>query len=302
LFDLASLTKVVATLPSVLILAAAGELDLDSPVCVYVPAFTGAGREQVTIRQLLCHTSGLPAEVRFWRECSDADAARRALPSTPLVAGPGTRVEYSDVGFMLLGNVVEAASGMTFDAAVAELVTGPLKMTSTRFNPGQQDRRRAAATELGPDGNALVGVVHDENARFFGGVMGHAGLFSTVDDLVLYVRAWLASSSPAALLSRWCGEACRDQTAGLNGCRGLGWVLRGDAADFLDDSWPPTSVSHTGFTGTSLALDPASRYWAVLLTNDVHFGRGRGTIKGLRQRVHAACGPVTPSGQVAVAI
>jgi CubicO group peptidase (beta-lactamase class C family) len=294
LFDLASLTKVVATMPSVLLLAERGALDLDDPVCAYVPPFTGAGREQVTIRQLLCHTSGLPGEVRFWQGSSDPDAGRRTLRSAPLEVGPGTRVDYSDVGFMLLGQVVEAVSGMTFDAAVAELVTGPLRMTSTCFNPGPQDRRRAAATELGPGGKALLGVVHDENARFFGGVMGHAGLFSTVDDLVLYVRAWLAGSSGAPLLSRWSPEACRDQTAGLDGCRGLGWVLRGDAADFLGDNWPPTSVSHTGFTGTSVAFDPASGYWAVLLTNDVHFGRGRGTIKALRQRVHAACRPLTP--------
>jgi CubicO group peptidase (beta-lactamase class C family) len=296
LFDLASLTKVVATLPSVLLLAGVGKLDLDGPVCAYVPAFTGAGRERVTIRQLLCHTSGLPGEVLFWRQSSDADMGRRAMRSAPLEVSAGARVEYSDVGFMLLGDVVEAASGLTLDAAVAALVTEPLKMTSTCFNPGRQDRRRAAATELGPGGKALIGVVHDENARFFGGVMGHAGLFSTVDDLVLYLRAWVPSSSPAPLLSHWCSEACREQTAGLNGRRGLGWVLRGDAADFLGDNWPPTSVSHTGFTGTSLALDPVSGSWAVLLTNDVHFGRGRGTIRALRRRVHVACRPVTAPG------
>jgi CubicO group peptidase (beta-lactamase class C family) len=297
LFDLASVTKVVATTSSVLLLVGAGRLGLDDRVRAYVPEFTGEGRDEVTVRQLLCHSSGLPAEVLFWRSYAAADVARQALRSTPLQAAPGARVEYSDVGYMLLGEVVEAASGMALDAAVEALITRPLEMSSTRFNPGEKDRGRAAATELAPDGTTTVGAVHDENARFFGGVMGHAGLFSTVDDLASYLGAWLDGPSRPSLLSGWQAEACRDQTAGLNGSRGLGWALRGDPADFLDETWPPTSVSHTGFTGTSIAMDPMSGRWAVMLTNDVHFGRQRGTVRGLRQRAHAACGPLARGGR-----
>lgn len=296
LFDLASVTKIVATTSSALLLVGAGRLHLEDSARAYVPEFTGEGRDRVTVRHLLSHTSGLPAEVMFWRNYARPDLARQALRSTPLEAPPGARVEYSDVGYMLLGEVVEAASGMALDEAVAALVTRPLGMTSTLFNPGEQERGRAAATEPAADGTATAGTVHDENARFFGGVMGHAGLFSTVDDLVSYLGAWLDGPSLPTLLSGWQAEAGRNQTAGLNGSRGLGWAVRGDPADFLDDSWPLTSVSHTGFTGTSIAMDPVSGRWAVMLTNDVHFGRQRGTIRGLRRRAHAACGPLAAGG------
>ncbi len=291
LFDLASLTKVVATTPSILVLAGDRRLSLEDHLCAYVPEFEGDLREEVTIRHLLCHTSGLPAEVHFWEGAIGPGLARQSLRRTPLQSAPGARVMYSDVGYMLLGEVVEAVSGTTLDAAVAELVTAPLDMTSTCFNPKKQEWWRTAATEPGPDGVPIAGVVHDENARFFGGVMGHAGLFSTIDDLIRYIGAWLGGGSETSPLAGWRVEACRDQTEGLNGRRGLGWVLRGDALDFLPDNWPSTSVSHTGFTGTSIAFDPASEYWAVLLTNAVHFGRDRRRNRALRREVYSVCGP-----------
>ena len=196
---------------------------------------------------------------------------------------------YSDVGFMLLGRIVSAITGAALDVSVAELVTGPLGMTRTWFRPAVGPPPAVAATELQPDGTALAGIVHDENARFFGGVAGHAGLFAPVDDLVRYLdAAWLGGQ----FLSRsWRREACRPQTGGLGGVRGLGWVLRGDPADPLGRCWPPRSVSHTGFTGTSLACDPVSGGWAVLLTNEVHFGRGRGVMRALRESVHDRCAP-----------
>jgi len=173
--------------------------------------------------------------------------------------------------------------------SVAELVTGPLAMTRTCFRPGVGAPSAIAATELQPDGTALAGIVHDENARFFGGVAGHAGLFAPVDDLVRYLNAaWLGGQF---LSLPWRQEACRLQTGGLSGVRGLGWVLRGDPADPLGRRWPPGSVSHTGFTGTSLACDPVSGRWAVLLSNEVHFGRDRGVIRALRASVHDRCAP-----------
>lgn len=289
LFDLASLTKVVATLPAVLRLAGLGALMLDEPVTRFLPGFRGEGRDAVTVRQLLAHTAGLPASIPFWERSQDPEEASRALLCVPLDHPPGTRVVYSDVGFMLLGAVVSAISGSPLDAAVAELVTGPLGLARTGFRPGPARAARAAATELQPDGTALTGIVHDENARFFGGVAGHAGLFAPIDDLIRYLAgAWLGGEflSPASRR-----EACRLQTGVLGGRRGLGWVLRGDPADSLGTRWPPGSVSHTGFTGTSLACDPASGAWAVLLTNEVHFGRGRGVIRPLRESVHDCCAP-----------
>jgi CubicO group peptidase (beta-lactamase class C family) len=289
LFDLASVTKVTATLPAVLRLAEFGALTLEDRVTRFLAAFRGEGRDEVTVRQLLAHTSGLPAEITFWSRYDDPDEAGRALLSAPLEHPPGTRVVYSDVGFMLLGRIVSAITGTALDVSVAELVTGPLAMTRTCFRPGAGPPPAVAATELQPDGTALAGIVHDENARFFGGVAGHAGLFAPVDDLVRCLDAgWLGGQF---LSLPWRQEACRPQTAGLGGVRGLGWVLRGDPADPLGRRWPPGSVSHTGFTGTSLACDPVSGGWAVLLSNEVHFGRDRGVIRALRESVHDRCAP-----------
>jgi CubicO group peptidase (beta-lactamase class C family) len=289
LFDLASVTKVTATLPAVLRLAELGALTLEDRVSRFLAAFRGEGRDEVTVRQLLAHTSGLPAEIAFWSRYDDPDEAGRSLLSAPLKHPPGTRVVYSDVGFMLLGRIVSAITGTALDVSVAELVTGPLAMTRTCFRPCAGPTPAVAATELQPDGTALAGIVHDENARFFGGVAGHAGLFAPVDDLVRYLdAAWLGGQF---LSLPWRQEACRPQTAGLGGVRGLGWVLRGDPADPLGRGWPPGSVSHTGFTGTSLACDPVSGGWAVLLSNEVHFGRDRGVIRALRELVHDRCAP-----------
>jgi serine-type D-Ala-D-Ala carboxypeptidase len=289
LFDLASLTKVVATLPAVLRLTGSGALTLDDRVTRFLPGFGGEGRDAVTVRHLLTHTAGLPAGIAFWRRCRDQEEARQALLRVPLCRPPATRVAYSDVGFMLLGLVVPAVTGSSLEASVGELVTGPLGMTRTCFRPDAGHRGRAAATEVQPDGTARAGVVHDENARFHSGVAGHAGLFAPLDDLIRYLqRGWLGGDflSPAARR-----EACRTQTEGLDGARGLGWALRGDPADSLGPRWPPGSVSHTGYTGTSIAFDPASGGWAVLLTNEVHFGRDRGVIRQLRESVHDRCPP-----------
>jgi CubicO group peptidase (beta-lactamase class C family) len=289
LFDLASLTKVVATLPAVLRLAELGALALEDRVTRFLAAFRGQRRDEITVRQLLTHTSGLPAEIAFWRHYDDPDEASQALLGAPLERPPGTRVVYSDVGFMLLGRIVSAITGTALDVSVAELVTGPLTMTRTCFRPRVGPPPAVAATELQPDGTALAGIVHDENARFFGGVAGHAGLFAPVDDLVRYLdAAWLGGQF---LSLAWRREACRPQTAGLGGVRGLGWVLRGDPADPLGAWWPQGSVSHTGFTGTSLACDPVSGGWAVLLSNEVHFGRGRGVTRALREAIHDRCAP-----------
>jgi CubicO group peptidase (beta-lactamase class C family) len=292
LFDLASLTKVVATLPAVLRLAERGDLALDDPVSRFLPRFAGQGRDGVTVRHLLAHTSGLPAEIRFWSHYPDREQAEAALLAAPLEYPPGSRTVYSDVGFMLLGRIVTAVTGAPLDTAVAEFVTRPLGMTQTRFNPDLAQAAQAASTELRPDGTAITGVVHDENASFAGGVSGHAGLFAPADDLAIYLTmAWLSDGLLAAPTRR---EACRIQTGGTGGKRGLGWVLRGDQQDSLGRHWPVTSITHTGFTGTSLACDPASGHWAVLLTNEVHYGRNRGIIRRLREDIHDRCAPPAP--------
>jgi CubicO group peptidase (beta-lactamase class C family) len=307
LFDLASLTKVVGTTTAILALASRDgigldDIGLDDTAGRYLPRF-GALRE-VTIRQLLTHTSGLPDTRKFYQWCSTREELTRDLFATPLEASPGTRVTYSDLGFMALGEIVAAVAGQPLDAAVRRLVTEPLGMTSTGFTPAAPPER-FAATERQADGTPWTGIVHDENARLMGGVAGHAGLFATVGDLATFAAWWAGGDDgPVAASLRREAETC--QTAGLSGCRGLGWVCQGDRFDILSGPssvsgasgvpgasgtpghWPPTAVSHTGFTGTSLALDHPSGVWVVLLTNAVHFGRDATAVKALRRDLHAA--------------
>jgi CubicO group peptidase (beta-lactamase class C family) len=292
LFDLASLTKVVATTTTVLALAGGRQLGLDDPAARYLPGFTALRDGPVTIRHLLTHTSGLPDTRKFYQWCSTREELLRDLLATPLQAPPGTRVTYSDLGFLALGEIVAAIAGEPLDVAVRELVTAPLGLTSTGYAPlaatsGAAAPYQFAATERRADGTPWSGTVHDENARLMGGVAGHAGLFSVAADLAAFCAWWVGDADVAvpATLRR---EAESGQTDGLGGSRGLGWARAGDRFDILGGSWPATAVSHTGFTGTSLALDSPSGAWAVLLTNSVHFGRDATAVKALRREFHAA--------------
>jgi len=285
LFDLASLTKVTATLPAVLLLAERGEIHLDRPVSAYLPGFSGGAKDRVTLRHLLTHTGGLVSHRPFYASLQ-GDAVVEAAVAEPLEREPGTRVEYSDLGFILLGAVVRQVTGQPLDAFVAKEIFAPLGMDETTYRPPTSLRSRIAPTETPPDQDQpKVGVVHDENAEAMGGVSGHAGLFAPLADVVRYVtHGWLGDG----LLSPWTrAAALRLQTEGLGGRRGLGWVLRFDGYDPTGDFWPATSFSHTGFTGTSIAADPVTGVWAVLLTNRVHFGRGT-DIGAARRRFHNA--------------
>jgi len=182
--------------------------------------------------------------------------------------------------------VVAAVAGEPLDAAVRRLVTGPLGLTASGFRPNGP-ARRFAATERRGDGTAWTGIVHDENARLMGGVAGHAGLFASTDDLARFA-AWWVSDDDAVVPAVLRRAAATCQTEGLGGRRGYGWACSGDGFDTLGGWWPPTAVSHTGFTGTSLALDPASGLWVVLLTNAVHAGRDATAVQALRRAVHGA--------------
>ncbi|WP_051451071.1 serine hydrolase domain-containing protein [Actinospica robiniae] len=286
LFDLASLTKVVATTPCVLRLADAGELDLDTPVAGYLPEFAG---EDVTPRHLLTHTAGLPSHRLLYQLPGGPKERLAAAYHEPLISRPGEQVCYSDLGFILLGELVGKLTGSPLDAAARELVFDPLGMADTGYLP-TAPRERFAATEPRPDtGLPQIGVVHDENAEALGGVAGHAGVFGTVGDLVRYVRnGWLAEESPI-LSPRIRREAFTCQTAAAEGGRrGLGWALAGDQWDHMTAAWPDSRAGHTGFTGVSAALDPASGLWTLLLTNAVHLGRDHSGIILLRRTVHAA--------------
>jgi CubicO group peptidase (beta-lactamase class C family) len=288
LFDLASLTKVVATLPSILLLVERGELRLSDPVTHFLPTFTGTEKEGVTLRHLLTHASGLPAHREFYRKWSNHDEILTAVIAEPLETSPGARVVYSDLGFILLGEIVQRVTGQTLDAYARHQVFEPLGMLHTQFCPPSELLSCTAATEDVPGRGVKVGVVHDENAEALGGVSGHAGLFAPVRDLVRYLQMWLGlPESDDHLLSATTRHlAVQPQVHGMNAARGLGWVLRGDVYDHMGDLWPQTGAGHTGFTGTSLAFDPASGLWTVLLTNCVHYGRENHLMRRLRPLIH----------------
>jgi serine-type D-Ala-D-Ala carboxypeptidase len=295
IFDLASLTKVTATLPVTLRLIAAGDIGLDDRVRRYLPAFAGDGKDSVTVRHLLAHTGGLPDHRKYYEYLDEAAELRAAALAEPLVCAPGTTFAYSDVGFITLGELGAAVAGQPLDQLARDLVYEPLGMTETWYRPPAALIGRIASTEL-IDGVAKTGIVHDENAEVLGGVAGHAGLFGTAADLAKYAMAWAEPESEPGLalgLPAWLtAEALRCQTDGVAGQparRGLGWGLRRDRWDNMGDGWPATGAGHTGFTGTSLSIDPATGLWTVLLTNAVHFGRGpEHSVVGLRKNVHAA--------------
>ncbi len=302
IFDLASLTKVTATLPCVLRLVAVGDLGLDDPVRRFVPAFAGAaddsaGKDRVTVRQLLTHTSGLPESRKYYEYLHDSEQIRAAAVAEPLVSPPGSIVRYSDVGFIVLGELCRSVAGCGLDQLASDLVCEPLGMTDAGYLPRPALAGRIASTEQ-VGGAAKTGVVHDENAAALGGVAGQAGLFGTAADLASYATAWACAGSEQAAALRlpaWLrAAALACQTEGLTGDgvpgrRGLGWGLRGDRWDNMGEGWPATGAGHTGFTGTSLSVDPPSGMWAVLLTNAVHFGRSPDhSVVSLRKQVHAS--------------
>lgn len=279
-FDVASLTKVLATLPAVLVLVRDGRVSLDDAVGAHVPGVDA----RVTVRHLLTHTSGLPAHRHFHEVASPAELVAGAA-AEPLEAAPGTRVAYSDLGFILLGGLVQAVTGEELPDFAAHSVFAPLGMSEATFDPPHAWSDRVVATEV-VDGVLTHGVVHDENSRAAGGHTGHAGLFATLADVRAAVALWLPGGP--LLPDDLRAEAMRDHTGGLGGNRGLGWTCRGDGYDILSPGWGDAAVSHTGFTGTSLAMDPVTRRWAVLLSNHVHYGRGRSEVFAARRRWHAA--------------
>jgi len=290
-YDLASLTKVVATLPSVLRLVAAGEVRLDDRVGRF---FSNAGwfREpslaDATVRSLLAHRSGLPAWRPLFAEVGSRTTALAAVLQSPLER-PGD-VVYSDLGFMLLGAIVERVAHERLDVFAHREVFAPLEMGATRFGP-LGEGPTAATEDCGWRDRVLVGEVHDENAVVWDGVAGHAGLFATVTDLAHYARAWLLRD-PRLAPEAWLEEAVSEQGVAPDGTpRGLGWALASGpgrpGAAFAGSG--AHGFGHTGFTGTSLWIDPVARHGVVLLTNRVHPRRGSpAPVHRLRIDVHEA--------------
>jgi len=285
-FDLASLTKVCATTPAVLRLVAMGKLAFDDPVAKWVPAFTGVGKEKVTIRHLLAHQGGLPAYERYYRTTKGKDAIVQLAAQEGLMSEPGTGVTYSDLGFVLLMAVVEKCSGEPFATFVQREVLEPFGMERARFAPTDGPALTAAApTERDEQRGGIVrGFVHDENAFAMGGISGHAGMFATAHDVLAFGVAMLGGGRgviPRDLVT----AATSPSGIGGDTARGLGFQM------LQPGTWAGTEVSpgafgHTGFTGTSLWCDPRLDLCVVLLTNRVHPTRVNNKILAVRRAVH----------------
>jgi uncharacterized protein YbbC (DUF1343 family)/CubicO group peptidase (beta-lactamase class C family) len=283
-FDLASLTKVVATATSVMTLVERGAVRLQDPVVKYLPDFgREGGREKVTVEQLLTHRAGLaPDDPMGLYTGTPAEIFRRKY-ATALAQAPGSRFVYSDAGYEVLGEVVRVVSKRSLDRYAAEEVFAPLGMTETGFRPlGSQQPvpvSRVAPTEK-VDGRILRGEVHDPRARALGGVAGHAGLFSTADDLARYCSAILGGGklvlSPVGI-----AEMTRPRFFGDGDLRALGWDVETSYSSNRGDLFPRGSFGHTGWTGTSLWLDPSTDTFVVFLSNRVH-PDGSGNVVPLR--------------------
>jgi CubicO group peptidase (beta-lactamase class C family) len=274
IYDLASLTKVVGTATAAMILYDEGRLDLEAPVSKYLPAFSGGNKDDVSIRHLLTHTSGLPPGRDLRRLAENPRHARSIVLSTPLACRPGACQVYSDLGPNVLAFAIEEITGQGIDAFLAERVFTPLGMTDTHFRPAASERDRIAPTEVSsPRGYPIRGEVHDENAWALGGVAGHAGLFSTAADLSLFAQMMLnrGTYNGVRIVS---DSAVAKFTQRSAGTRALGWDTsdgEGTAGVHMGEH----AFGHTGFTGTSLWIDPDRDLFVVLLTNRVHAPRAR---------------------------
>ncbi len=283
IYDLASLTKVIGLTTAVMMLVDSNQLELDAPVQRYVAAFQGPGRERVTIRSLLTHSSGLPAWRPLFREAPNREAALQLVDTTALLRQPGDTFVYSDLGAIALTQAVEAVAGQRIDAFLEARLFGPLGMQDTRYLPPQSWRDRIAPTENDTAfrHRLLHGEVHDENAGRLGGVSGHAGLFSHAPDLARFakwlLRLWMIDSLKVR-------EFTRRQGIPPGSSRAFGWDTP-SANSSAGTKLGPNAFGHTGFTGTSIWIDPDRDLFIILLSNRVNPTRANTKILQVRRRV-----------------
>jgi CubicO group peptidase (beta-lactamase class C family) len=284
IFDLASMTKPIATATSILILADRGQLSVDDPVGAYLPAFACAGKEDARIRHLLTHTSGLPA---YTTAKSLADEHGSPCPEAVIekicrmeaMNVPGEEFRYSCLGYIVLARIVETVSGRDLAEFSKENLFGPLGMNHTAFNPPISWQDRIAATQI-VDGTLLRGIVHDPLAQLMAGVSGNAGLFSTASDLSIYCRMLLNGGvwRGKRILSP---DAVRMLTTAQSHGRAYGFDVSSDYAWLKGPNASERAFCHTGYTGTSIVCDPAVDTYVVILTNRAH-PHDKGTVRALR--------------------
>ena len=302
IFDLASMTKVVATTTAVMQLVEEGKIVLSAPASDYWPEFKQNGKEQVTILELMTHYSGLPPDLELKPAWTGYDTAMQMIVAAKLDVEPGTRYIYSDINFETLGEIVRRVSGEPLDVYCAEHIFQPLGMKDTLFTPPASLRHRIAPTqyEHGSSGPILWGVVHDPTSRFMGGVAGHAGLFSTADDISIFAQMLLNGGvyNGARILSPLSIEKMTEPQTPSNKMvlRGLGWDIDSPFASNRGELFGVGSFGHTGYTGTSIWIDPVTKTYVILLTNRVH-PNNKGEVVGLRSAiatlVAGALGPLS---------
>ncbi len=293
IFDIASLTKVVATNTAIMQLVDQGKVRLNDPVVKYIPEFGQNGKADITVRDLMTHYSGLEPDFDLNPPWTGRNAAYSlAFSSTP-IAPPETRFIYSDINFIVLGIIVERVSGIALDSYCGQNIFAPLGMAHTRFRPPADWLPQIAPTEYDEHGQMLHGVVHDPRARRMGGVAGHAGLFSTADDLAKFAQALLDGGGPVLSPSAVQKMTSPQQPANASTLRGLGWDIDSPLSSNRGEFLPVGSFGHTGFTGTSMWIDPSSSTYIILLANAVH-PRGQGTAISLRAKVATAVAAAIP--------
>jgi CubicO group peptidase (beta-lactamase class C family) len=298
IFDLASLTKVIATTAMAMILYERGLLDLEAPVTAIVPEFAGDNsdsdsgndprRREVSLRMLLAHSSGLPACEKLFLRAKTREGLLQAAFTTPLAADPGTRADYSDIGFIILGIVLERLADEPLGAFCQREIFGPLGMAHTTFNPAQalKDSIPPTADDRTFRRRIIQGEVQDENASILGGVAGHAGLFSTAEDLAIFAHAMLNAGHPIAR-STTVGLFSRREAAPEDTSRALGWDTP-SAPSQSGKYFSCRSFGHLGYTGTSLWIDPDRQLSIALLTNRTWPDCQNQAIKQVRPAFHDA--------------
>ena len=313
LFDLASVTKVVATTTAAAILYERGLLELEAPVAGVIPEFLADAcgeldgrRRDVTFHMLLAHSSGLPVYEKLFLKARSRDELLRAAFTTSLSADPGMRAEYSDVGFMVLGAALERISGESLDIVCQREIFGPLGLTNTTFNPPEGMRRRIPPTadERGESGSAgasapgspsagstfrkriIQGEVQDENAFMLGGIAGHAGVFSTAEDVARFAHAMICGGRPI-LRPETVALFTRRESAPAGTSHALGWDTP-SAPSQSGKHFGPSSYGHLGYTGTSLWIDPDRQVSITLLTNRTWPDCSNQAIKQVRPKFHDA--------------
>ncbi len=286
-FDCASMTKVLATTPAIMQLWEQGKFRMSDPVAKYLPEFGQNGKQDITIRQLLVHYSGLAPDLDLLKAWEGKETAyRMAFEGAPEWA-PGSTFVYSDINFEVLGALVERLSSESLDDYAAKHIFGPLGMKETRFLPPRSWEPRIAPTEEDENHHMLRGVVHDPTARRMGGVAGHAGVFSTADDLALFAQALLDGGRGVLTPATIAKMTAPQQPVNETSVRGFGWDIDSPFSTNRGELLPVGSYGHTGFTGTSLWIDPATQTYIVLLTNAVHM-KEKGSAISLRTRVATA--------------